>query len=105
MEYNETVKKLERYLVRHESGDVSLGEFTLPKGLQHRQYIGIAAMFVAMDWGLQVNTNTYTCTCHGEPARFNAQSKQSLGTWSCRVSGKKATVKREKVGTREVKAK
>lgn len=57
MEYNETVKKLERALVRHESGDVSLGEFTLPKGLQHRQYIGIAAMFVAMDWGLQVKAD------------------------------------------------
>lgn len=45
---------------------------------------------------MNTNPNTYTCTCHGEPARFNAQSKQSLGTWSCRVSGKKAKVKRGK---------
>lgn len=45
-----------------------------------------------------MNTNTYTCTCHGEPARFNAQSKQSLGTWSCKLTGKKAKVKRERVG-------
>lgn len=45
----------------------------------------------------EMNTNTYTCTCHGEPARFNAQSKQSLGTWSCKLTGKKVTVKRGKV--------
>lgn len=49
MEYNEIVKHLERRLVHHESGDVSLGQFTLPKGLQHRQYVGIVAMFEALE--------------------------------------------------------
>lgn len=49
MEYTDTINKLEHRLVRHESGDVSLGQFTLPKGLQHRQYVGIVAMFEALE--------------------------------------------------------
>lgn len=49
---------------------------------------------------MNTTNNTYTCTCHGEPARFNAQSQQSLGTWSCKLTGKKAKVKRERVGVK-----
>ena len=43
-QYNNTIKHLESQLTLHPSGDITYHQFTLPKGLQWKQYVGIVAM-------------------------------------------------------------
>lgn len=42
------IKTVERTLIRRDNGDISIASFILPRGLQHRQYVGIAMMLEAM---------------------------------------------------------
>lgn len=42
------IKTVERMLNRRDTGDIGIANFILPRGLQHRQYVGIAMMVEAM---------------------------------------------------------
>lgn len=54
---HEQIKKIERVLIQRQSGDISIGSFILPRGLQWRQYVGIAAMLEAIKLSQTVQTD------------------------------------------------